>query len=380
MGKTKTNKPTISVTELMNRIKKQCSKKHDFDTISVRIDNVNIDRGETIDFHEVIPFNEEADISFENVSFDDATDIIAPSDTSLSFKRCTFKNDVDFKCGSLDIARCKSNDITVYANHYDVCLSNLKTKSPVRIDVNDARNVTLDKCEGFGRFFSYHVTSSVNVFDSKITEVAVHNGPSGLLRIEGSKIEDLDISDMNIGRVSVKNSEISLDMKIKRTSILNDIDIKTTKIEKLVCNRAAIFGEFFYEPSEIKKIFCDETIGFRPPENEFTMYKTCHARDKDDCELDQVIVQLTVPAHADRVYCGHLKIRVSEAKVVKFLTADGKPFKPKRNCKVCADFDTSFVYKIGKTVKPNNPFNPESGECGSGIHGFVKFSDAVNYE
>ena len=380
MGKTKTNKPTISVTELMNRIKKQCSKKHDFDTISVRINNVNIDRGETIDFHEVIPFNEEADISFENVSFDDATDIIAPSGSSLTFRRCTFKFDVDFKCGSLDIVKCKSNDITVYANHYDVCLSNLKTKSPVRIDVNDARNVTLDKCEGFGRFYSYHVTSSVNILDSKIKEVAVHNGPSGLLRIEGSKIEDLDINDVNIDRVSVKNSEISLYMKIKRTSILNDIDIKTTKIEKLVCNRAAIFGEVFYEPSEIKKIYCDETIGFRPPENEFTMYKTCHVRDKDGCELDQVIVQLTVPANADRVYCGHLKIRVSEAKVVKFLTADGKPFKLKRNCKVCADFDTSFVYKIGKTVKPNNPFNPESGACCSGIHGFVKFSDAVNYE
>lgn len=380
MGKTKINKPTISVTELMKRIKKEFSKKHVLGSVNVRINDVNIDRGETIDFHEVIPFNEEAELTFENVSFDDATDIIAPSDTSLIFRRCNFKFDVDFKCGALDIVRCKSNDITVYANHYDVYLSNLKTKSPVRIDVNDARNVTLEKCEGFGIFISYHATSSVNVLDSKIANVVIHNGPSGLFRIEGSKIEEIDINDVNIDRVSVKNSEISLSMKIKRTSILNDIDVKSTKIDKLVCDRAAFFGEVFYDPTEIKRIDCDETIGFRPPENEFTMYKTCHVRDKDDCELDQVIVQLSVPAKADRVYCGHLKIRVSEAKVVKFLEADGKPFKLKRNCKVCADFDNSFVYKIGKTVKPVNPFDPKSGECGSGIHGFVKFSDAVNYE
>lgn len=341
MGKTKTNKPTISVTELMKRIKKEFSKKHVLGSVNVRINDVNIDRGETIDFHEVIPFNEEAELTFENVSFDDATDIIAPSDTSLIFRRCNFK---------------------------------------FGIDVNDARNVTLEKCEGFGIFISYHVTSSVNVLDSKIANVVIHNGPSGLLRIEGSKIEEIDINGVNIDRVLVKNSEISLSMKIKRTSVLNDIDVKSTKIDKLVCDRAAFFGEVFYDPTEIKKINCDETIGFRPPENEFTMYKTCHVRDKDDCELDQVIVQLSVPAKADRVYCGHLKIRVSEAKVVKFLTTDGKPFKLKRNCKVCADFDNSFVYKIGKTVKPVNPFDPKSGECGSGIHGFVKFSDAVNYE
>jgi hypothetical protein len=376
MGK-KTNKPTISVDELMKRIKKEISKAND---ITVRINDVNIDRGETIDFHEVIPFNKEADISFENVSFNDATDIIAPSDTSLTFRRCAFKFDVDFKCGALDIVNCKSNDITVYTNHYDVNLSNIKSKSPIRIDVNDARNVTLDKCEGIGHFFNYHVTSSVSIYGSKVAEVSIHNGPSGLIRIANSKIEDLDINDVNIDRISVKNSEISNSMRIKRSSILNDIDVKTTKIEKLVCDKAAFFGEVFYEPDEIKRIDCDETVGLKPPENEFTMYKTCHARDKDDCKLDQVIVQLTVPAKADRVYCGQLKIRVSEAKVVKFLTADGKPFKPKRNCKVSADFDHRFVYKLGETVKPVNPFNPESGACGSGIHGFVKFSDAVNYE
>ena len=380
MGKTKTNKPTISVAELMKRIKKEFSKKHVLGMINVNINNVNIDCGETIDFHEVIPFSEEADISFENVSFNDATDIIAPSNTSLTFRRCNFKFDVDFKCGSLDIVNCKSNDITVYTNHYDVYLSNIKSKSPIRIDVNDARNVTLDKCEGIGRFFGYHATSSVSIYGSKITEVSIHNGPFGLIRIANSKIEDLEIHDVNIDRISVKNSEISTSMRIKRTSILNDIDVKTTKIEKLVCDRAAFFGEVFYEPDEIKRIDCDETIGLKPPENEFTMYKTCHARDKDDCELDQVIVQLTVPANANRVYCGQLKIRVSEAKVVKFLTPDGKPFKPKRNWKVCADFNHSFVYKLGETVKPVNPFNPESGACGSGIHGFVKFSDAVDYE
>lgn len=380
MGKTKTNNPTITTDDLIKLVKKECSKKHVLGSTTVCVSDVIINVGDTIDLYKAIPNDDETDITFDNVTFNDATDIIAPSDTSLTFSRCTFKYDIDFKCGALDIARCKSNDITVHADHYDVRLTNLKTKSPVRINVNEARNVTLDKCEGFGTFFSYRITSSVNVLNSKISDVTVHNGPSGLLKIEDSKIEDLDIDTVSLDRISIKNSEISMSMRIKRTTVLNDIDVKTTKIQKLICDRAAFFGEFFYVPTEIKKIDCDETIGFRPPENEFTMYKTCHVRDKEDCELDQVIVQLAVPAKANRVYCGHLKIRVSEAKVVKFLQPDGKPFKLKRGHKVCADFDTSFVYKLKATVKPDKPFKPESGECGSGIHGFVKFSDAVNYE
>jgi hypothetical protein len=41
--------------------------------------------------------------------------------------------------------------------------------------------------------------------------------------------------------------------------------------------------------------------------------------------------------------------------------------------------DSKFKYKIGETVKPSKEFDTTSGECGSGIHGYIDFVDAVKY-
>lgn len=377
MGKTKINIQTVTVAELLKQVKKECSKSTAL-MVKANIKDVNIE-GDILDFRNAIPHDMDARITFEHVTFDKVTSIMAHKDTTLVFKRCTFKNFLDFECGDLDIDRCKMDDIVVCANHSDVSLSNLKLKPLVTIEVNDARNVTLDECKGFERFFCTRISSSVSVLDSDIEDVTVYNGPGSLLRVKECKLNEINVSEASLDRIVVTKSEISKHIKLKRTSIYNDLEIRSNKIKTLSCDMAALFGEFYYNPAEIEKLDFDESIGFKPPENEFTMYKTCHVHDAGG-ELERVIVQLTVPAKANRVYCGHLKIRVSEAKVVKFFDLDGKPYKLRKGYKVCADYDNDFVYRIGKIVKPISTFEPESGACGPGIHGFVKFVDAVKYE
>ena len=41
--------------------------------------------------------------------------------------------------------------------------------------------------------------------------------------------------------------------------------------------------------------------------------------------------------------------------------------------------DNNFIYRIGETVYPKKPFDASRCVCGSGIHAFSTFNEAVNY-
>ena len=72
-----------------------------------------------------------------------------------------------------------------------------------------------------------------------------------------------------------------------------------------------------------------------------------------------------------------MKIRVSKAKVIGFYNLDGSVLPD--DTEVISSYDPKFKYKIGDTVKPTKEFDTTSGLCGSGIHGYIDFVDAVKY-
>ena len=90
-----------------------------------------------------------------------------------------------------------------------------------------------------------------------------------------------------------------------------------------------------------------------------------------------MIIKLEVPEKAKRVYCDELKIRVSKAKVIGFYNLDGSVLPD--DSEVVSGYDHTFKYKIGDTVKPEKDFDPTSGSCGSGIHGYIDIGDAIRY-
>ena len=103
-----------------------------------------------------------------------------------------------------------------------------------------------------------------------------------------------------------------------------------------------------------------------------------------------VVLELVVPAEAEARFGGHYskKIRVSEAKVVKVYKVlkdvDGNttgimPMKVPFLAKIHSYYDSKFRYRIGKTVKPREPFDMSDAGCGSGLHGFIDPMDAANY-
>lgn len=172
-----------------------------------------------------------------------------------------------------------------------------------------------------------------------------------------------------------------------KVSIYNLLDgenfsLSDSTIGEFYTNHAAVFGGFHSHKTTVGTYNLNYTTGIKPPSNEIILYKKCVGHPdkngalKDD---DNVIVKLSVPAKAKRVYCGDLKIRVSEATVVDFYHPDGSKYELKDGWCVRSNWDKKFKYHIGATVKPAEKFNPTSGQCGSGIHGFIEFNDAVNY-
>lgn len=95
-----------------------------------------------------------------------------------------------------------------------------------------------------------------------------------------------------------------------------------------------------------------------------------------------VIAELIIPARAIRCSATSNKCRASEAKVVRFWSVAGTPFKNTafKRGEVHSCRSNSFKYNIGETVKPICPFEPNRWkECSSGIHFFMRFKDAAQY-
>ena len=88
------------------------------------------------------------------------------------------------------------------------------------------------------------------------------------------------------------------------------------------------------------------------------------------------IVVLEIPEDAKRLSATGRKCRCNKAKVIEIQNIDGT----KANVtKVASDYDSDFVYEVGKTVSVDNFCEDRWEECSSGIHFFINRQEAVNY-
>jgi hypothetical protein len=101
------------------------------------------------------------------------------------------------------------------------------------------------------------------------------------------------------------------------------------------------------------------------PEGEIVGWKKCN----------EGIVKLLIPAKAKRSNATGRKCRCEYAKDVAHFTFDGKrtrkPF--------TSQHDSSFVYEVGKIIKPNKFDDNRWEECSSGIHFFITRIEAEKY-
>ena len=88
------------------------------------------------------------------------------------------------------------------------------------------------------------------------------------------------------------------------------------------------------------------------------------------------IVVLEIPEDAKRLSATSRKCRCDKAKVLEIQNIDGTKADI---TKVKSDYDSSFVYEVGKTVSVDNFCEDRWKECSSGIHFFINRQEAVNY-
>ena len=88
------------------------------------------------------------------------------------------------------------------------------------------------------------------------------------------------------------------------------------------------------------------------------------------------IVELEIPEDAKRLSATTRKCRCDKAKVLRILNYNKEILDI---IEVRSDYDSDFVYKVGKIVSVDNFNEDRFNECSTGIHFFINFQEAVDY-
>ena len=91
----------------------------------------------------------------------------------------------------------------------------------------------------------------------------------------------------------------------------------------------------------------------------------------------KLIIKLLIPEDAKRLSSTTRKCRCDKAEVLAIENLDGTP---SEKTETYSSNDSSFIYKVGKIVKPKKTFCEDRWqECSSGIHFFINRQEAVEY-
>ena len=93
-------------------------------------------------------------------------------------------------------------------------------------------------------------------------------------------------------------------------------------------------------------------------------------------KADDKIIELLITEDSKRSSATTRKCRCSKAKVLSITSLDGK----KSFKKVISDYDSNFIYEVGKIVEVKDFDNNRWQKCSTGIHFFITRDEAVRYQ
>jgi len=376
MAKKKELKKTTLVDAIKDTIKDINPSVNTIIVKDVEIDSLGNAHEANID---VIVGQEYGSIVFRNVTFS-VDDIIRISDNHyIRFENCTFNKYFSLYCHDCSFNDCKINyTLDIDSSSGSVTLTDcifdtfrldisgtsiiqlFRCKNICDLDIGcNVHDILIEKCSGRFLNFSKCNTGTLKINDCKFTACSVRESRITYIALTGDREKKLKLEAL-----SLVNSIIT-----------NQLRLTYVTVNKFGAYKAAMFGALKYDKNSIKDWDLHYTTGIIPPQNTTILYKKAYVI-KDD-SFKEMIIKLEVPEKAKRVYCDELKIRVSKAKVIGFYNLDGSVLPD--DSEVVSGYDHNFKYKIGDTVKPEKDFDPTSGSCGSGIHGYIDISDAIRY-
>lgn len=320
-------------------------------------------------------------IRFKNVHFTGTVVLCFTPDTYVVFDECVFDKKPTITGGNeISFKKCKFKlcvDISSikYEAYFSNCevknLLNIEMCSNVTISNSTIHHVLASKCLCGELYFDDSVFNKISVVDSNCSDFSVSNIKCERIEINRCYIDDVYIS-------SSFNNVIET-LTLGHVYISNTLDISDQRINTFNATHTTVIEECSFSTDYIKKWNLRFTNGIVPPSNEIILYKKVAVWHNSKCCKNRIIAKLVVPADAKRVYCGLHKIRVSEAKCVGFYNCDGTEYKLRKGYVITSLYSDSYYYQLNKICKPSLAFDGTSGTCGSGIHGFIEFNEAVKY-
>ena len=355
--------------------------------VIVEIDNVT-------NFIDITTKDFKGNLVFQNVLFKASWNIMSTKFEILAkhttFKKCKFEVNTVFVTKATDVLyfdNCKSgnyryefcggNIFVTKCNFTESCIVFNRCTGVNGSDSYFFRLTLLNFGGSRATFTNCRVSTDLNVSKSQFDIFGFYGGKVKDIWISVCHFNSLAISDYTGTQKSVKLETDQITIQntfIYNASFITESIIKITAKTSMI-NRSVLYGKKIPDISSIR------STGFIPTQQHLTLYKKARVINKaDQKRVDEVIVKLEVPDDAKRVYCDFGKIRVSKATTVGFYKLNGKTYNLKPDRMVVAGYGgTGYEYEIGKNQKPEKKFDPEFGKCGSGIHGFESFHEAVDY-
>lgn len=348
---------------------------------TITVKDVEIDSlGNAIDANiDIIVGKEYSNIVFKNVTFR-VDDTIRISDNHyIRFENCTFNKYIDLYCHDCSFNNCEINySLDIDSSSGSVTLTDCIFDT-FDLYISGTSIIQLFRCKNI-----CDLNIECNVHDILIEDCTgrfwnISKCNTGTLKINNCKFTGGSVRESRITYIYIageREKKLKLEALTFINSIItNQLRLNYVTVNKFTAYKTAMFAAFKYDKNTIKDWDLHYTTGIIPPQNTTILYKKAYVIKED--KFTEMIIKLEVPEKAKRVYCDELKIRVSKAKVIGFYNLDGSTLPADSD--VVSSYDHAFKYKIGETVKPEKEFDPTSGSCGSGIHGYIDINDAIKY-
>ena len=162
--------------------------------------------------------------------------------------------------------------------------------------------------------------------------------------------ERADLSNADLRSADLSNADL-------RSANLRSADLRSADLSNADLRSANL--------SNAKNIEQADAITRIIPDGDIIGWKKCN----------EGIVKLIIPAKAKRSNATGRKCRAEYAIDKGHFDFDGK----RTRKDFTSTYDSSFVYKVGGTIKPNEWDENRWAECSSGVHFFITRYEAENY-
>ena len=261
------------------------------------------------------------------------------------------------------------NEFIFVQNHKD--LSNIDLSNQNLEDLNfykiDFTNANFKSANLKNVTFDFANLLRANFSNVRMVNSSFRYAYLSIANLDNTNLRNADLYAANLMEADLIGANLS-------AANLREADLTGANLSAANLRRADLRGANLYAANlvdaDLRDVIINEKTRFFalqcPSEGAFIGWKKAGTK----------IIKLLIPKDAKRSSSTTLKCRCSKAKVLDIQNLDGS-----KHCssQVSSDFNSKFIYEVGKTVKVPDFDEDRWEECSSGIHFFISREIAKIY-